>query len=155
MLQNKFLLKRMPNINFPSKPRKICEFFLRDEDGGYIKYKGEELEDKTVSYFCSSKESMEEEETFDESIDHNEFIKKYKQSDRKISKMRFFYTDENNNQWIIDHYTMFNLIIARVNHDRQFAIFNNIPSEIEKTIIMNVTDQAQFDDYMLADNYEV
>ena len=133
MKEFKFLLKRMPVLNYEKNYQVgICYI-------GEVEYNGKTTE-KGFEGFKISKNVKTV-------IDQGDFVSQWNISERKVMKMtRLVNVDETN--WIIDKYDMLDLVIARTEHD-----YKSIPKQIEDVLLIEVTDNNKFDDRFLADNF--
>jgi len=143
-----FLLKRMPILNYSHNGFISVCFESKNED--LTRYQGEQINGSLV-YNSFTRDKIGE--ITEKTISQELFIEKYKSTNKKLTKQRYFYTDlSNNNVWMVDKFTFLELVTVTVVCDENTDI--QIPDEIKNVEIIEITENERFDDFYLSDNFE-
>ena len=152
-IERRFLLKRMPVANYSSMVD-ISQCYVDEENGEFVRYRGQ-LGKGGATYFRTIKKDIEGSlvrEENEEVIEKEEFIKRTQFSNKLISKKR--HTIQNGDDtWEIDNFTFIHLINAEIEMPSKDYEFE-IPEEIKKEIIMEITNIPEFNNSQLADGFE-
>ncbi len=143
-IERKFLLKKLPSVEFTGKKDINQCYVWSEEKQDYDRYR-QVIDGKFFKYYHTFKKHLRPgvQEEYEEEIDaktyHHFFLEK---SDRFIQKQRNLYKKDDL-IWEIDVFLSMSLIVAEIELPKENYDLK-IPEEIEKEIIIEVTDFPQF-----------
>lgn len=151
-IERRFLLKRMPQVEYESVSL-ITQIYV-EEGEDTVRYRGERnaTEQKFTRTIKRDLEGTLVREEIEEETTQEEFIKKAQLSNKIITKRRNVFP-VGDLKWEVDNFTLFDMIIAEVElPSKDYDL--DIPQSIRETMVMEVTNMSEFNNYALADNYE-
>jgi len=159
-IERKFLLKALPTTAYQAPPKIIEQCYVWNEEiKNHIRYRGEKNQDGSMIYYTTIKVAAGGDDSGaivnteqEEEIQREEFVKNFQSSDKKIGKMRYM-IDYKGLMWEVDKFMNMDLVVAEVELDSEDQVFE-IPPEIQKVLIMEVSGFKEFKNYSLADSME-
>ncbi len=146
-IEKKFLLRRLPKLEFTGEKRITQCYVWSEEKQDYDRYRQSlDLTSGTVKYFHTFKKRLKAgvQEEYEEEVSADLFKYHFyeKNCDLYIQKYRNLYK-KGDLTWEIDQFLGMSLIIAELELPTEDYKFK-IPKKIDKEIILEVTDFTQF-----------
>lgn len=158
-IERKFLLKGLPK-NLQEAPKIIDQCYVwEDVLQNHIRYRGERGQDGVEIFYTTIKTPVEGEgsgaivnDEQEEEILKEDFVKQYRASEKKLSKIRYI-VKHKGLTWEIDKFMNMDLVVAEIELDSEDQEFE-MPDEIRDVLIMEVSEHEEFKNYNLADSME-